>query len=49
VVRKRPTYCELYENNGTQMQFIVTVEKEESAKDIDVQVSAHSIILQSEQ
>jgi hypothetical protein len=31
------------------MQFIVTVEKEESAKDIDVQVSERFIILQSEQ
>lgn len=30
------------------MEFVVTVTKEESAKDIDVQVSEHSIILQSE-
>lgn len=45
VIKKRPTFAELYSADNTQMQFIVTVEKESSAKDIDVQVSERFIIL----
>jgi predicted nuclease with TOPRIM domain len=49
VVRKKPTFCELYNKDATEFTLIVTVEKEESAKNIDVKVSESFIILQSEQ
>jgi hypothetical protein len=48
VVRKKPTFCEIYNKENTEMEFIVTVEKETSAQDIDVQVSERFIKLTSE-
>jgi hypothetical protein len=36
VIKKRPTYAELYNKDSSVMSFIVTMEKEESAADIDV-------------
>lgn len=36
VVKKKPTYCEMYNKDNTEMEFIITMEKESSAKDIDL-------------
>ncbi len=49
MVRKRPTFSIDYNEDNTVMTATIYVSKEESAKDIDVDVSTNALKLVSEQ
>ncbi len=49
VVRKQPTFAIIYNQDNSVMTFTVYCSKEESAADIQCDVSEHSLVFISEQ